>query len=431
MLEFRKAARVGFQRLLFPLLRRHERRVSGALFHQKRIERVQPSRVEARRPQLLRRFLYCFSEHLHLLRVACVSRIALLRQNGQRRLGAERRRHIQHIRQHPPFSLCVFPDLVEHQLLHHGGIQRKALPHEAEALSLLRQIDRSVRVDHRDGVDLRRSKRPDLFGIVLIGSLIRAQQFCVWNGAVGSLNCRQILIIAKIVAGARKERGHGIELFPAVRRCVVQRQCDQQRRAVHILLLLREIDLPVPHHRAEIRLQRLVAFIVAARLELGIIQKIFRYSTRGNVLRRINGGQLLRGKRLYLLRQLGIRLLKRCAHREKRRAARRRVLPLRSRQCVQLCGRCAQHVSAQRLQLRGKLLLFRPVQKQAEIQMIGVHHGIYRYKIRDLQIAIPFIAAEKLGIKIRLDHKQILRKDGFGRVGKPVPLHPFQICDLM
>ena len=55
----------------------------------------------------------------------------------------------------------------------------------------------------------------------------------------------------------------------------------------------------------------------------------------------------------------------------------------------------------------------------------------YRYKIRDLQIAIPFIAAEKLGIKIRLDHKQILRKDGFGRVGKPVPLHPFQICDLM
>ena len=211
----------------------------------------------------------------------------------------------------------------------------------------------------------------------------------------------------------------------------MQRQCDQQRRAVHILLLLREIDLPVPHHRAEIRLQRLVAFIVAARLELGIIQKIFRYSTRGNVLRRINGGQLLRGKRLYLLRQLGIRLLKRCAHREKRRAARRRVLPLRSRQCVQLCGRCAQHVSAQCLQLRGKLLLFRPVQKQAEIQMIGVHHGIYRYKIRDLQIAVPFIAAEKLGIKIRLDHKQILRKDGFGRVGKPVPLHPFQICDLM
>ena len=211
----------------------------------------------------------------------------------------------------------------------------------------------------------------------------------------------------------------------------MQRQCDQQRRAVHILLLLREIDLPVPHHRAEIRLQRLVAFIVAARLELGIIQKIFRYSTRGNVLRRINGGQLLRGKRLYLLRQLGIRLLKRCAHREKRRAARRRVLPLRSRQCVQLCGRCAQHVSAQRLQLRGKLLLFRPVQKQAEIQVIGMHHGIYRYKIRDLQIAIPFIAAEKLGIKIRLDHKQILRKDGFGRVGKPVPLHPFQICDLM
>ena len=63
--------------------------------------------------------------------------------------------------------------------------------------------------------------------------------------------------------------------------------------------------------------------------------------------------------------------------------------------------------------------------------MIGVHHGIYRYIIRDLQIAIPFIAAEKLGIKIRLDHKQILRKDGFGRVGKPVPLHPFQICDLM
>ena len=211
----------------------------------------------------------------------------------------------------------------------------------------------------------------------------------------------------------------------------MQRQCDQQRRAVHILLLLREIDLPVPHHRAEIRLQRLVAFIVTARLELGIIQKIFRYSTRGNVLRRINGGQLLRGKRLYLLRQLGIRLLKRCAHREKRRAARRRVLPLRSRQCVQLCGRCAQHVSAQRLQLRGKLLLFRPVQKQAEIQVIGMHHGIYRYKIRDLQIAIPFIAAEKLGIKIRLDHKQILRKDGFGRVGKPVPLHPFQICDLM
>ena len=141
--------------------------------------------------------------------------------------------------------------------------------------------------------------------------------------------------------------------------------------------------------------------------------------------------RFLRGKRLYLLRQLGIRLLKRCAHREKRRAARRRVLPLRSRQCVQLCGRCAQHVSAQCLQLRGKLLLFRPVQKQAEIQVIGMHHGIYRYKIRDLQIAIPFIAAEKLGIKIRLDHKQILRKDGFGRVGKPVPLHPFQICDLM
>ena len=41
---------------------------------------------------------------------------------------------------------------------------------------------------------------------MLIGSLIRAQQFCVWNGAVGSLDCRQILIIAKIVTGARKER---------------------------------------------------------------------------------------------------------------------------------------------------------------------------------------------------------------------------------
>ena len=135
----------------------------------------------------------------------CVSRIALLRQNGQRRLRAERRRHIQHIRQHPPFSLCVFPDLVEHQLLHHGGIQRKTLPHEAEALSCLCQIDGSLRVDHRDGVDLRRSKRPDLFSIVLIGSLIRAQQFCVWNGAVGSLDCRQILIIAKIVADTRKE----------------------------------------------------------------------------------------------------------------------------------------------------------------------------------------------------------------------------------
>ena len=135
----------------------------------------------------------------------CVSRIALLRQKGQRRLGAERRRHIQHIRQHPPFSLCVFPDLVEHQLLHHGGIQRKALPHEAEALSLLRQIDRSVRVDHRDGVDLRRSKRPDLFSIVLIGSLIRAQLLRVRNGAVGAFDRRQILIIAKIVADTRKE----------------------------------------------------------------------------------------------------------------------------------------------------------------------------------------------------------------------------------
>ena len=205
VLEFRKAARVGFQRLLFPLLRRHERRVSGTLFHQKRIERVQPSRVEARRPQLLRRAAHCASEHLHLLRVVCVSRIALLRQNGQRRLRAERRRHIQHIRQHPPFSLCVFPDLVEHQLLHHGGIQRKTLPHEAEALSCLCQIDGSLRVDYRNGVDLRRSKRPDLFSIVLIGSLIQAQQFRVWNGAVGSLDCRQILIIAKIVADTRKE----------------------------------------------------------------------------------------------------------------------------------------------------------------------------------------------------------------------------------
>ena len=309
VLELGKAARVGFQFLLFPLLRRHERRITGTLFLQKGIERVQPSRVEARRPQLLRRAVHRASKHLHLLRVVCVSRIALLRQNGQRRLRAERRRHIQHIRQHPPFSLCVFPDLVEHQLLHHGGIQRKALPHEAEALSLLRQIDRSVRVDHRDGVDLRRSKRPDLFSIVLIGSLIQAQQFRVWNGAVGSLNCRQILIIAKIVADTRKERGHGIELFPAVRRCVVQRQCDQQRRAVHILLLLREIDLPVPHHRAEIRLQRLVAFIVAARLELGIIQKIIRYSTRGNTLCCINGRQLLRSSILHLIRYLNLRIL--------------------------------------------------------------------------------------------------------------------------
>ena len=135
----------------------------------------------------------------------CVSRIALLRQNGQRRLRAERRRHIQHIRQHPPFSLCVFPDLVEHQLLHHGGIQRKALPHKAEALSLFRQVSGSIRVDHRNGVDLRRGQRSDLFSIVLIGSLIRAQQFRVWNGAVGSLDCRQILIIAKIVADTRKE----------------------------------------------------------------------------------------------------------------------------------------------------------------------------------------------------------------------------------
>ena len=128
-------------------------------------------------------------------------------------------------------------------------------------------------------------------------------------------------------------------------------------------------------------------------------------STRGNTLCYINGRQLLLSNILHLLRYLDFRILERCAHREKRRAARRRVLPLRSRQCVQLCGRCAQHVSAQCLQLRGKLLLFRPIQKQAEIQVIGVHHGIYRYKIRDLQIAIPFIAAEKLGIKIRLDHK--------------------------
>ena len=211
----------------------------------------------------------------------------------------------------------------------------------------------------------------------------------------------------------------------------MQRQCDQQRRAVHILLLLREIDLPVPHHRAEIRLQRLVAFIVAARLELGIIQKIFRYSTRGNTLCCINGRQLLRSNILHLLWHLNLRILERSTHREIHCAVLCRILPRCSGQCVQLCGRCAQHVSAQRLQLRGKLLLFRPVQKQAEIQVIGMHHGIYRYKIRDLQIAIPFIAAEKLGIKIRLDHKQILRKDGFGRVGKPVPLHPFQICDLM
>ena len=431
VLELGKAARIGFQRFCPPLIRCHERRISSSLFLQKGIERVQPSCIEALRPQLLRRFLYCFSEHLHLLRIACVSRIALLRQNGQRRLGAERRRHIQHIRQHPPFSLCVFPALVEHQLLHHGRVQRKSLPHEAEALSLFRQVSGSIRVDHRNGVDLRRGEHSDLFDIALEGGFIQSQLIHIRNRAVGGLDCRQILIIAKIVADARKERGHSVDSFPVVQCRIVQRQCDQQRRAVHILLLLREIDLPVPHHRAEICLQCLVAFIVAARLELGIIQKIFRYSTRSNTLCCINGRQLLLSNILHLLRYLDFRILERCTHRKIRCAALCRILPRCPCQCIQLCGRCAQHISAQRLQLCGKLLLFRPIQKQAEIQVIGVHHGIYRYKIRDLQIAIPFIAAEKLGIKIRLDHKQILRKDGFGRVGKPVPLHPFQICDLM
>ena len=420
MLQLRKAARVALERFFLPLAASHKGRIACALLLQKRIERIQPAGIEACRPEPFGRIADRLAQLRHILAVARIIRLALPGEDVQSRIRAECRRHIECIRQEALFAAAVFIDGAVDQLLHNGGVDREALAHKAEALFQLRNVLRSL--PDRDGIDGGRIHLPDQLDKARIGLFVGRQRVRAGNAAIGLLDGRLILIIAKVVTGSGKEGGHGVDLLPGIEVRVQHRQRHQQRAAVEAVVLLREVDLAVPHHGAEVALERLVALIVAARLELAVVQEIARQLRNVNAGGGIDGAALLRGHIRRIVRELARRLLQACRNGEKGHVAQRGVLPLCALQLLVLLLAGRKHRAAQLRQLRSQLIFLRPVEEQAEIQVIGVHQGIDRHEIRDLEVTVILIQLEKFIAVPACDDKEVLRQLLLGFVGKPAEL---------
>ena len=123
----------------------------------------------------------------------------------------------------------------------------------------------------RHGVDGRRVHLPHQGGEGLVGCLVGGEVLQGWHGAVGRLDGRGILIVPQVVAGAGEEGSHGVEHLPGGKGRLPESQGHQQGAAVEPLRVLGKVDLAVPHHGPEVRLQHRITLVVAPGLELAVV----------------------------------------------------------------------------------------------------------------------------------------------------------------
>ena len=271
MFQFRKAARKTFQILFGPFFPLHEKRIAFSFHFQQRTERIQPARIQTRRPQLSVICRKRIPEFCHILRIPCIIDRAAFFQNVQRGIAAERRRHIQYIGKHSALLRAVFFYIAVNQFLHNRRVNCITLPHEPETVN---HIVRAV--VNRNGINLRRSKfRRHL--MKTCKSLLRSGQFIDSKaGSVRLLHQRYVFAYTRIVAGACKKGRYTINRLPeAVNLPVFQRRFGNQKRApVQIFLFLRKMNPAIPHHSLKIMFQPDVARVISARLILRIILEI-------------------------------------------------------------------------------------------------------------------------------------------------------------
>ncbi len=282
---------------------------------------------------------------MHVLCIALIVRSALLLQDRKRRVAAERCRHIQRVRKHALFARAVPAYTLIDQPLHHSRVDRKALSHESESRDHI-----VLALPDRDRVDLRHRKLR--CRIVELQKTIRISRQRVHRKRfpVYLLHDRHVLAHAQIVTRPRKERSHRVDGLPqAIRlRVVGERFRDQERAPVHILLLLREMDPPIPHHRPEIALELLVALVVPARDILRVILKLRGDLRFRNTLRSTDPVKLVRHTISHITVHRNTVVEQPGTDREKRHIALCRTLPLTAPELLILRDTVVQHTSAQR-----------------------------------------------------------------------------------
>ena len=312
--------------------------------------------------------------------------------------------------------------------MHHRRVHGEPLTHEAKTLDGLGHVLGAVH--HRHGVDGRGRHLREQGAVNFKGLGVLHQGARIGQAAIGRLDGRAVLIVGEIVALPGEEGRHHINPLPQRQSIAGEGQVHQQGAAVQIGILLGEVYLAVPHHGPEIGLQGRVALVIAPGLELAVVDVLRRQGRLQDLSRRHDRLKFRLGQRRGIRRHLGFAVLELGCHGKIGHVAKGCPLPDRTRQGVILRLRRLQQGLAQGQQIAGQVLLLGAVQKETEIEVVGVHHGIHRHKVRHLEIAVFLVALEKLALVAGLDKELILRQERLVAVGEVELIEVFHVGQI-